>query len=439
VVKSGEAMQVSDIAPRYPAEVVEQELPPGYRRTELGVLPEDWEVSLLDKLAERGSGHTPSKSHPEYWDGSIHWISLKDSDQLDQRFIDKTAATITPQGLANSSAVLHPSGTVVLSRDAGIGKSAIMSTPMAVSQHFMAWQCGPYLHNLFLYYWLQSIKSELERVGMGNTIKTIGLRYFQDMKIPHPSLQEQRAIAEALSDVDELLGALEALIAKKRAIKQAAMQQLLTGKTRLPGFSGEWETASLDAIVTKTAGFWGVEKRDGAHDKYVSVIRAGDISPHGKLVSTASRFFSEAEFEKAHCNLGDVVITGSGSVGKVWWCDGRSDVAASNFVRVLRPIGQRVDGRYLFQLLLSEASQRLMLEHIATGVMANLGSSFFTKEWLELPPLPEQTAIATALSDMDAEIAALEARRDKTRAIKQGMMQQLLTGRVRLVKPEAAA
>src|SRR4051794_14100235 len=97
----------------------------GRKQTEVGAIPEDWAVVLLDSVARRGSGHTPDKTHPEYWGGKIKWISLQDSDRLDRLYIRETAANITPAGIANSSAKMHPNGTVVLSRDAGVGKSAI--------------------------------------------------------------------------------------------------------------------------------------------------------------------------------------------------------------------------------------------------------------------------------------------------------------------------
>ena len=218
------------------------------------MIPEDWDAPLLDSLAKRGSGHTPDKQHPEYWNGPIQWISLKDSDVLDRVYIEETSASITPAGVANSSAVIHPAGTVVLSRDAGVGKCAITKTPMAVSQHFLAWQCGPRLDNHFLYYWLQASKPEFERIAMGNTIKTIGLPFFRSYRVPQPPIGEQRAIATALSDVDALLAKIDQLIAKKRDLKQAAMQQLLTGQTRLPGFSGEWEVKRLGDVANVAKG-----------------------------------------------------------------------------------------------------------------------------------------------------------------------------------------
>lgn len=124
---------------------------PGYKQTEVGVIPEDWEVAVLESLAERGSGHTPNKSHVEYWNGNIKWISLKDTAALDRGYIRDTVAKITEQGLANSSARLHQADTVILLRDAGVGKSAVMAESMAVSQHFIVWRCGESLFTWYLY------------------------------------------------------------------------------------------------------------------------------------------------------------------------------------------------------------------------------------------------------------------------------------------------
>ena len=120
------------------------DLKAGFKPSEAGLIPDEWNVVLLDSVAKRGSGHTPDKKHSEYWGGDIKWVSLQDSDRLDKLFISDTEAKITPAGIANSSANIHPAGTVVLSRDAGVGKSAIMASEMAVSQHFMAWRCGNY-------------------------------------------------------------------------------------------------------------------------------------------------------------------------------------------------------------------------------------------------------------------------------------------------------
>ena len=205
----------------------------GYKKSAIGLIPEDWEAILLDLVAKRGSGHTPDKKHPEYWNGNIKWVSLKDSDYLDCLYIYDTTDKTTLLGIANSSAVIHSAGSVILSRDAGVGKSAILKTEMAVSQHFMAWQCTSCLENHFLYYWFQFNKKEFERIAIGSTIKTIGLPYFRNIKIPYPPLPEQKAIASVLSDIDSEIAALEKRRAKTQAIKQGMMQELLTGRTRI--------------------------------------------------------------------------------------------------------------------------------------------------------------------------------------------------------------
>jgi len=138
-----------------------------------------WKEILLEDFAKRGSGHTPNKSYPEYYNGEINWISLTDSKKLDNGYIEFTNTKITQLGLDNSSAVLHPAGSVLLSRDAGVGKSAVMKHSMAVSQHFIVWSPKENVSsNWFLYNVLQILKPEFERIAIGNTIKTIGLPFY---------------------------------------------------------------------------------------------------------------------------------------------------------------------------------------------------------------------------------------------------------------------
>ncbi len=206
-----------------------------YRMVGDQCIPVDWQFEKLDELATRGSGHTPNKNVPEYWNGGIRWISLADSHRLDALYISDTELSISHRGIQNSSAVLHPSGIVVLSRDAGVGKSAITTEPMAVSQHFICWRCDHRLDNHFLYYWLQFKKRVFENIAMGSTILTIGLPYFKKLRIACPiSLDEQRVIADRLKSADAYLFAMRNQLEKVRAKKQGLMQDLLTGKVRVP-------------------------------------------------------------------------------------------------------------------------------------------------------------------------------------------------------------
>ena len=202
-----------------------------YQESAIGWIPRDWQYELLDQLALRGSGHTPNKDHPDYWNGGIKWVSLADSYRLDQLYISNTDLKISHKGIQNSSAVLHPAGIVVLSRDAGVGKSAITTEPMAVSQHFMCWKCDQKMDNHFLYYWLQFNKRTFENIAMGSTILTIGLPYFKRLKIACPfDLVEQQCITSKLRALDSRLFSLRANLDKKRQKKLGLMQDLLTGK-----------------------------------------------------------------------------------------------------------------------------------------------------------------------------------------------------------------
>lgn len=213
------------------------------REITLQKLPVGWKYDLLDNLAERCSGHTPSKSFPEYWNGGIKWVSLSDSYRLDKGYIYETDKEISLEGVKNSSAEVHPAETVVISRDAGVGKSGVMATPMAVSQHFIAWKCDnkEKLHSWYLYNWLQLNKEEIERQAVGSTIKTIGLPYFKKLKIAVPPFDEQKKIAQVLSTWDKAISVTEKLLTNSQQQKKALMQQLLTGKQRIGGFSGKFK------------------------------------------------------------------------------------------------------------------------------------------------------------------------------------------------------
>ncbi len=195
----------------------------------------DWKEKRLEDLAKRGSGHTPSKAHPEYYDGGIKWVSLADSKRLDAGLITETGVEISVEGIANSSAVLHPAGSVLLSRDAAVGKSAVMGEAMAVSQHFIVWTCKPTrLSNWFLYYSLQQRKPVFERVATGSTIKTIGLPFFIDIRIKAPTLPEQEMIAACLLTLDEHITAQSQKIDALKTHKKGLMQQLFPVLDEVP-------------------------------------------------------------------------------------------------------------------------------------------------------------------------------------------------------------
>ena len=226
---------------------------------------------------------------------------------------------------------------------------------------------------------------------------------------------------------------LDLELLKKRNIKQAAMQELLTGKRRLPGFEGEWKTVAISQVAEKITGFWGRTEPGSEAMHYTSVIRAGDISEEGRLIGAARRYLSQHESSLAGCRPGDTVMTASGNgLGKSWTCDQDEVYSASNFVRIIRPQRGKADGYFIGYALKSRRARSKLVEHTATSAYPNLKPSFFNDKWLSLPPEPEQKAISDVLRDIDIEIIELEARKLKAAQLKQGMMQQLLTGKIRL-------
>jgi type I restriction enzyme, S subunit len=196
-------------------------------------IPDSWNYMLLDNVAKRGTGHTPDAKKSDYYNGGIKWVSLADSNCLDNLYISETTKEISQLGIENSSAVIHSAGTVIMSRDAGVGKSAIIKSEMAVSQHFVTWNCKQNLDNHYLYYLLQSWKPLFESVAIGTTIKTIGLPFFKKLQIPLPPLSEQIRIAAILKNIDFSIMKEVRYHSELKLLRKGLMQNLLTGKIRI--------------------------------------------------------------------------------------------------------------------------------------------------------------------------------------------------------------
>ena len=270
------------------------------------------------------------------------------------------------------------------------------------------------------------------------TVDSLRQPTFLAFQIPLPPLPEQRAIAAILSDVDELIGSLEALIAKKRAIKQAAMQELLTGRTRLPGFGEEWEMRRLGDLGTFSKGR-GIKRTDLSKTG-VGCVRYGEL--YTRYENYVSKPVSKVPQDIADTALpirrGDLMFAASGETAdEIGICVayvGSEPAYAGGDIIVLRASGQ--DAAYVAHLLNAPVAARQRTRMAQGDAVVHIRADHLAAIEIPLPPLPEQRAIATILSDIDAEIAALERRLDKTRAIKQGMMQQLLTGSIRLPIPD---
>jgi type I restriction enzyme S subunit len=268
----------------------------------------------------------------------------------------------------------------------------------------------------------------------GSTFVEITLENLRNIQIAVPAPLEQTAIAKALSDVDALIAGLEKLIAKKRDLKQAAMQQLLTGQTRLPGFSGEWARNDLKYLVSTPI-------TDGPHltptfyETGVPFLSVNNLA-NNRIDLSELRFISKTDDEifskKCKPRKGDVLLGKAASVGKVAIVEDDFDFNIWSPIALIRTSDQ-VHAKFLYyQLLSADCNTQVMLLTNSSS-QGNIGMGDIEKIQILYPCLEEQTAIAKVLFDMDAELTVLESRITKTRDLKQGMMQELLTGRTRLV------
>jgi type I restriction enzyme S subunit len=270
---------------------------------------------------------------------------------------------------------------------------------------------------LYLSYLLRTIDFQSHSGKSG--VPGVNRNDLHQLNVTLPCYDEQRSIAAALSDADRLIGALDRLIAKKRAIKLGAMQQLLTGRTRLPGFAGEWETNRLGDVSSIKTGKKNNEDKveDGLYPFFV----------RSQIVERINSFSYDGEA---------ILVPGEGGIGSIYhYINGRFDYHQR--VYKISDFSNEFNGRFIYYSMLLTFNEEAMRNSVKATVDSLRLPTFLGFQFVA-PSAVEQAAIATVLSDTDAEIAALERRRDKTKAIKQGMMQVLLTGRVRLVSPAMA-
>lgn len=249
-----------------------------------------------------------------------------------------------------------------------------------------------------------------------------------------PPLAEQKAIAEAISDADALVQSLDALIAKKRDMKQAAMQQLLTGRTRLPGFTDDWREIRLGDCGTFSKG-QGIRK-DEVLESGLPCIRYGQIyTDHSDWIRSFTAYISSSTAQASRRLVhGDLLFTGSGEtaaeIGKCVAFLGDEEAYAGGDIVIFAP--RNLDSKFMGYILNGPLAVQQKARLAQGDAVVHISAASLATLLLSVPSPAEQKAIAQALSDMDAEIDALVAQREKAELVKQGMMQELLSGRVRL-------
>ena len=442
-LSAGTRLEVREAPASYLVMLDMPRIRPGYRQTEMGVIPEDWESIVLAHLsAFITKGSTPT-TYGFKWEPSgvlflrSECVSEDGLDLAKSMFISPAAhATLRRSEVCDGDILVTITGNVGrVVRLVGVGNANL-------NQHIARVRItAPNADSQYVYHYLSqpSIRRRFNSITTGQAYPQISLKQVREAEVALPALPRQRAIATVLSDVDALIASLDKLIAKKRDLKQGAMQQLLTGQRRLPGFSGEWEVKRLGDIGTTYGGLTGKTKSDfgngtAQYIPFLNVIGNVFIDPNN--LEQVSVLASESQRQTRR---GDMFFNGSSETPEEV---GMCAVLLSDFQNVylnsfcfgfrLRE-GIEADGLFLAYFFRSREGRKLLYSLAQGATRYNLSKINFLKLEMPFPERDEQTAIAAVLSDMDAEIAALEARRDKTRALKQGVMQELLTGRIRLV------
>jgi type I restriction enzyme S subunit len=418
---------------------------PAFKQTETGVIPEDWgSVSLGDLKPFVTSGSRGWASYYSEHGSLFVRISNLSRDSIYLDLGDSKFVKLPPRVNEGIRTQLNEHDVLIsITADIGIVGYVDTSipTPAYINQHIalvrldQAKTCGK-----FISYFLASENTQKLFRASTDTGAKAGMSLAKVLQIQTalPPLAEQRAIAGALSDVDALLDGLDRLIAKKRDLKQAAMQQLLTGRTRLPGFSGDWKMLNMAEKSTLKAriGWQGLTTAEYLQNGQFFLVTGTDFF-NGRVAWSSCCFVAYeryAQDRNIQLRSGDILLTKDGTIGKVGFIDCLPGPATLNSgVFVIRPKDNAYDPRFLYYVLSSRIFDDFLNRLQAGSTISHLYQKDFVTFSFLAPATDEQTAIAAVLSDMDAELAALEARRDKTRALKQAMMQELLTGRIRLV------
>ena len=403
-----------------------------FKDTEIGRIPEEWETLYIHQITEISTGATPSTNINEYWDnGTLRWMS---SGELNNKIIYDVNGRITQKGYDNTGTHMLPKNCVLIGL-AGQGKTrgtaAYNKVELCTNQSIAAILPNSKYESKYLYFYIDSLYDKLRLLSAGDGGRGgLNKQILQNLEIAMPPLNEQHHIASALTSIDNLIASLGKLIEKKKNIKQGAMQQLLTGKTRLKGFTEPWVYRKISEIATTSSGgtpsrsipnyyygdikwFTTTELKDNyLYDSVEHITREA-------LNNSSAKMFSANTILMAMygATIGKLGVLKEPSTTNQACCA----IKCNDIVEI-----------FLFYILLY--NRKSIIEKGCGAGQPNISQAIVNELSFLVPPCEkEQQAIATILTKMDNEITALEAKRAKYEAIKQGMMQQLLTGKIRLI------
>ncbi|RAU22671.1 hypothetical protein CU669_08335 [Paramagnetospirillum kuznetsovii] len=420
----------------------------GFKQTEFGVIPEDWRVSGLDSVANIIDPQ-PDHRTPQALSGGEPYIGISDFTSDDSVNWEGSRKIIRSAVDKQQSRFRIQSGDIIFGKIGTIGLPKFLPiTPFRYALSANILLIKPNVDHFFVMAWLKSrfVQEMVGRELHSTSQAAFGIQKMRALLIPQPPELEQKAIAEALSDADALIASLEQLLAKKRHIKQGAMQDLLTGQKRLPGFGGEWVAQTLESLFNFSGGF--TASRDQLSSDGHCYLHYGDIhTSHKNFISIRAE---QADIPKLDVPLKAVSAGSLLADGDVVFVDAsEDDEGVSKHIVVINPDAAPyisglhtivakpktalLEKEYLRHCFQTQAVKTQFRFYAVGTKVLGVSKTNIAKIVLPVPDKDEQSAIAAILSDMDAEIATLEAKLAKARQIKQGMMQNLLTGRIRLI------
>ena len=377
--------------------------------TEVGVIPEDWEVKQLGSFAKIGSGGTPSRTNPDYWNGDIPWIT---TSEVDSNYITEATEYISRLGLENSAARVVNKGTLLMAmygQGKTRGKVAILGFDASTNQACATIEINKNNNHEFVFYNLSGRYNEIRTLSNTGNQENLNGQLIREIQVSLPIREsEQTAIATVLSDTNALISALEKLITKKRMIKQGTMQELLKPK-------GNWKVKTLGDIAE---------------------IKTGKKNNDDKIEEGLFPFFVRSQnVERINSYSFDgeaILIPGEGNIGGIYhYINGKFDYHQR--VYKISNFPTDISGRFVYYSMIMTFNDHAMKNSVKATVDSLRLPTFQEFEIYFPPSISEQKEIVNSLVDIEGEIALLDKKLEKYKMIKQGLMQVLLTGKIRLI------
>jgi type I restriction enzyme S subunit len=397
----------------------------GYKQTEVGLIPEDWDAKRIGDIAliERGKFTPRPRNNPIYYGGEIPFVQTGDVTRCNGK-ISHYSQTLNKIGLGVSK--LFPKGSILMTIAANIGYTGVLQIDMACPDSLIGIN-GKQVENEFLNFYFQFRRNEIEELSTSGAQKNLNIELFRPFLIPlPPTLTEQKAIATALSDVDALISSLEQTLTKKKAIKQGALQQLLI-------VTEDWITKTIKEVATYRRGSfpqpYGLAKwyDDISGMPFVQVV---DVAKNKKLkAETKQKISAEGAKMSVFVKKGSVILTIQGSIGRI--CITQYDAYVDRTLLIFESFKEDFN-TYFFMILIWLKFQ-IEKEKAPGGIIKTITKEALSSFEISFPNREKQDRIAEVLEDIEKEINLLETKKEKYQAIKQGMMQELLTGKTRLI------